>query len=218
MIPTRRFGCGQTESRLEELLAQGSFRGVDRGAFLFDLPGRSVRFEPPAVQELPPGVETPGAYLEKIDDDLGVRLVLLVQAGAAALGVLDDGELERHKTIRKYMVRGSGRYQGTHLRTKGKSRYGSRLRLRNAISFFEEINERASAWDDELGGFDAVHYSCPVRLWAELTRSRVPPPFEPRDERLRRIPMGVRPPSHAELRRIVFELTHGRVEERDAGS
>ena len=38
-------------------------------------------------------------------------------------------ELVRHKVFKRYVVRGRGRAQPTHLKSKGKSRYGSRLRL-----------------------------------------------------------------------------------------
>ena len=44
----------------------------------------------------------------------------------------DDGEIVHTKSIKKYVVRGRGRAQPTHLATKGKSRYGSRLRLQKA--------------------------------------------------------------------------------------
>ena len=43
-----------------------------------------------------------------------------------------DDELVAHKVVKKYVVRGRGRAQPLHLKTRGKSRYGSRLRLANA--------------------------------------------------------------------------------------
>ena len=60
-------------------------------------------------------------------------VLLLLQAGAMAIGQWDVDELMYHKAIRRYVVRGHGRAQPLHARTKGKSRYGARLRLQNLL-------------------------------------------------------------------------------------
>ena len=80
-------------------------------------------------------MEQIGDYAERLSED-GVegaecQLLLLLRAGAMAFGCWRGGELLQHKAVRKYVVRGSGKAQSTHLKTRGKSRYGSRLRLQN---------------------------------------------------------------------------------------
>ena len=56
--------------------------------------------------------------------------LLIMEAGRAAIGSVKESKLVSHKNIRKYMVRKKqGKAQLTHLKSKGKSRYGSRLRL-----------------------------------------------------------------------------------------
>jgi hypothetical protein len=142
---------------------------------------------------------------------LGRELVLLFQAGAAALGSWQNDECLHHKVLRKYVVRGKGRAQPTHLRTKGKSRYGSRLRLQNARSLLVELSEKLTDWDRECGGFDAVFYACGVRLWGDLLRCEPPPPFTAGDRRLVKIPWHVHEPRFEELERIRWRLTHGRL-------
>ncbi len=174
------------------------------------VPGDGPRIEllPPIVQR-GPSISDPEAFLEAREEKIGTLLVVLVQAGASALGVLEEGQLVRHKVVKKYMVRGKGHYQGTHLKTKGKSRYGSRLRLQKAVEFFLEINQKLTRWDDEAGPFDRVYLSCPVRLANELYGAKVPPPFDRADERVEKVPLTVRVPSLKELRRVCYELTHG---------
>ena len=134
---------------------------------------------------------------------LGRELVMLVRAGAAALGWWRDGAMAAHKTFARYVVRGHGRAQPTHLRTKGKSRYGARLRLQNARRLTLEINERVDLWWREAGGFDAVYVACPERIWPDLRR----PEFDPI-----RIPLHVHEPRHEELLRVRRLLERGSVE------
>lgn len=210
-----RFSWQETRGRLEalalhhDLVPDAARRAfVERRAGGEETHRPAIRFAPPLVQPIPEGAHDPHAYLAALADDPGTVLVLLVQAGAAALGVWRHAEIVRHKVIKKYMVRGTGKFQGTHLKTKGKSRYGSRLRLRNTVAFFLEINERLREWEEEEGPFDGIFYSCPVRLWAEVFHAKTPPPFE-RDDPLVKIPLTVRVPSFAELRRVAWEITHG---------
>lgn len=214
MQPTERFSWEETEQRLTELAETAEPRVDDeRRAFTARLPnGARIRLTPPLVQAIPADVSTAAQYLDALSPDLELRVVMLVQAGAAALGLYSDGELIRHKAFKKYVTRGNGRYQGTHLKTKGKSRYGSRLRLQNARSFLEEVNERLAQWIDEEGEADVVHYSCPVRLWADLRRAKVAFPFDEEATPLHKIPLHVHVPTHEELRRVWYEISHGTIE------
>ncbi|MEM6299914.1 MAG: hypothetical protein AAF740_14595, partial [Bacteroidota bacterium] len=68
-------------------------------------------------------------YLFSIPEDPPPYLMILIQAGAAALGYFEYGEPALHKAISAYMVRQQqGKSQIKHLNQKGKSRLGSRIR------------------------------------------------------------------------------------------
>src|SRR5687767_1115631 len=57
-------------------------------------------------------------------------VILLVQSGSCAVGYFENGINLDHKVFRAYMVRKKrGVSQIKHLKTKGKSRAGSRVRL-----------------------------------------------------------------------------------------
>lgn len=210
--PPVGFRWPETGARLRVLLRTAALQPTHDGrAFRgeADDGGGLVTFTPPLVQRAPPCVQGPHDYLVWLPERLGLQLVVLLQAGAAAAGVWRDDELLVHKAIKKYVVRGSGRAQPTHLKTKGKSRYGSRLRLRNARELLVELNERLVAWRRELGAFDQVWYGCPVRTWAELLRTEPPPPFT--KEEAQHVPRDVDVPTFAELQRVRGFLTWGSI-------
>ncbi len=163
----------------------------------------------PAVLRLRPG-ETADALIRRAAAPLGREFVLLLRAGAAALGLWRDGELIEHKTFARYVVRGHGRAQPTHLKTKGKSRYGARLRLQNARRLLAEVNERGNAWLDSVGGFDAVYLACPVRTEPELRRAEPAPRYLVGLEPVR-VPLHVHEPRHEELLRVRRALERGAV-------
>ncbi len=192
-------------------------RADDRGrCFEAFMDHEAVRLTPPLV--LPPPVpgETASDWLGRLPRAPGVQLLLLLQAGAAALGFWRGDELVDHKVFRRYVVRGTGVAQTTHLKTKGKSRYGSRLRLQNFRRLLEEVNERLTGWWEAAGGCEAVFYSCPVRTWPELFAVRPAPPFDQRDPILRRIPLDVHAPRFEELVRVRHQLERATLETEDA--
>ena len=138
------------------------------------------------------------------------HVVVLMRAGSASMGYWIDGELAAHKVIRKYMVRKKqGRMQIAYLSSKGKSRAGSRVRLRESLEFFEEINQKLADWFEEYGEPETIFHSSPIRLKSHWFGSKVPPPFEPEDERLIHVPFHVHQPVHEELLRIHRLLTTG---------
>jgi hypothetical protein len=167
----------------------------------------------PLLQPIPDGPWDYHAYLASLDRPPGTVFVLLLQAGACSMGLWRDSILVRHKVIKKYVVRGQGRAQPGYLKTKGKSRFGSRLRLRNAKSLLQEANEKMVAWWEAEGPFARVFASCPVRLWPELFGADPPPPFPQRGFHSR-IPLTVKVPSFDELGRVWWHLSHGRVTEQ----
>ncbi|WDE97015.1 hypothetical protein PQO03_03445 [Lentisphaera profundi] len=119
----------------------------------------------PAFYPTPKKQEPLWSYLEEhtLSLDIPKYIVLLMESGRAAIGIFEDGKVLEHKNIRKYMVRKKqGKSQLNHLKTKGKSRYGSRLRLRESEAFFDEIIERLST--DTYSQCKQLIYHCPVRL------------------------------------------------------
>jgi hypothetical protein len=159
--------------------------------------------------------EAIGDYERRIGqrlDRVGSSALVLLQAGAAALGYWQDDELLAHKAIKKYVVRGSGKAQPTHRKTRGKSRYGSRLRLQNWTRLLVAVNERLHDWWSAHGVPAQIFHAAPVRSWPELFAVAPPPPFDQRDARLRRVPLHVHVPDFAELQRVRRWLARGRLE------
>jgi hypothetical protein len=142
-------------------------------------------------------------YFPKTSPETPPYLIILMQAGNAALGYFEEGEVVEHKVIRKYMVRKKqGKAQITYLHKKGKSRAGSRVRLADTMQFFEDINQKLIDWDDFEGIFEnteRVLYSCPPRLWGMLFNAKTPPPFERNDPKYIKIPLDVSVPIFDEL-------------------
>jgi hypothetical protein len=121
-------------------------------------------------------------------------LLMLIQAGHAALGYYQDDKLQHHKVIRKYMVRKKqGKAQLKYLKTRGKSRAGSRIRLANSVLFFEEINQYLNDWVKQ--NRETIIYSCGPMLWGMLFQSKTPPPFDKKDQRLKKLPLSIDVPN-----------------------
>ncbi len=141
-------------------------------------------------------------------------LILLIQAGNAALGHYEADILLNHKVVRKYMVRAKqGKAQINHLKTKGKSRAGSRIRLAQTDEFFDEIVEKLLDW--EVENVDLIFYSAAIHWWNNLFEADNLPPFEKDDERLRKIPLDVNTPNFEELQHVqqFIRQAHWRYEE-----
>ncbi len=156
----------------------------------------------PAIGGVDETTEGLADYFDKISTTLPNYLILLIQAGNAALGYFEEGEMSNHKVVRKYMIRKKqGKFQGSHLKTKGKSKYGSRVRLHNTLEFFEDINQKLEDWEivDEVA---RILYFASIPLWNMMFESKIPCPFEKEDVRLRKIPKDVHIPNYEELLRI----------------
>lgn len=151
----------------------------------------------------------PETYFTPFPIEEGPYLVVLVQLGAAALGLWEDGEWMAHKAIKKYMKRHKrGKAQISYLNTRGKSKAGSRIRLANTVAFFEEINERLQDLDS-LYEPTTIMLSCTAQVWGLLFQAKTLPPFEKKDLRLRRIPHNVHIPDFAELQRVQGLVSQG---------
>ena len=183
----------------------------DRGRAFVAAAGEG-RLVPPVLLAPPRPGESVEDYAGRVDVEPGSHVVLLVRAAGAAFGYWNGHELLGHKAIRKYVVRGRGKAQPTHLAKKGKSRYGSRLRLQNWQRMLVEINERLRSWWSDLGVPDRVFTSIPVRVFADLCAVDPGPPFVKRDPIVTRIPLHVHRPDHEELMRVHRLLANGRVD------
>ncbi len=135
--------------------------------------------------------------------------VMLIQTGNAALGFCKKGHLVHHKVIRKYMTRKKqGKSQLTYLKTKGKSRAGSRVRLANAVAFFEEINTKMSEWI-KVAGPESIIYSCTPMLWGMLFSAKKKPPFHKKDIGLKKLPINTGVPKFEILQKVVVYSKQG---------
>lgn len=184
-------------------LAAAAPSAVEAGGRWFEVAladGRGLRVIPAALAPAAPGQRDLVDHLDGLPERLGRHAVLLMQAGRSSLGWFEGGEAVETKSFQRYVVRGRGRAQPTHLAAKGKSRYGSRLRLQNAKALLEETNARLADWWRARGPADAVLVNAPKRLLASLFETDPPPPFGP-EHPLVRIPRDLpRPTSDLVLR------------------
>ena len=184
-----------------------SDRAVTRLQHIRDSAGPSLTL-PLTFPAAQPG-ESLVSYLESVPDTPPAQLILLLQAGHAALGYFDT-ECTHHKVISKYMVRrGQGKAQLTFSKTRGKSRLGSRIRLQQSLAYFREINEKLSDWSDQIDATEQIFLSCPIRFRHELFHGKTQPPFTEEDSRLRKVPFSTHRPTFKELNRIRFLLKAG---------
>ncbi|GAB5527872.1 MAG: hypothetical protein Roseis2KO_57440 [Roseivirga sp.] len=122
-------------------------------------------------------------------------IMVLVQSGSASIGVFQGEHCLEHKVFGSYMVRKKqGKSQIKHLKTKGKSRAGSRVRLASTLEFFENINTRLQTHFNQYE-FERIAMSCSKILIPYLFNSKVATPFDKRDERIYRIPKHLHQPN-----------------------
>ncbi len=158
--------------------------------------------------------ESVESYLAKLQPVPPPYLIVLIQAGHAALGYYERDRLLQHKVVRKYMVRKKqGKAQITYLHRKGKSRAGSRIRLANTVAFFNEINACLGSWPHATA--QRVLFSCSARMWGLLHGAKIPPPFAKNDPRLAKIPKSVRTPNFKELQAINYFIHQGQLVSAD---
>ena len=138
-------------------------------------------------------------------DDYHMALVM-IRAGIATTGYFHDGALIDHKVFRAYMVRQKqGKSQIKYLKTKGKSRAGSRIRLGESELFFEEINERLNQYASNYP-IDHWGISCSKTLWPYFFGAATPPPFDKKQDNLLGIPFHVQHPDFETLQLIHKKL------------
>ncbi len=197
--------CAETLARLD---AESNLIVEPKGRFF---ESERVRVKPPLVFPLTPECTSLSDYLAALPEEPSRHSVLLMQAGAVSLGRFEGARPVATKSLRRYVVRGKGRAQPLHLKTKGKSRYGSRLRLANARRLLIETNEKLIEWEKEFGPADRVYISCPVRLLSSVFETTPAPPFE-KSGPLVKIPLDLPRPTTEVLLRTYRSLEYGRIE------
>lgn len=150
-------------------------------------------------------------YLSEMPNLDARYFLILIQAGHSALAYFEGENMLHHKVIKKYMVRGKGKAQIGYLQTRGKSKAGSRIRLANSLSFFEDINEKLGEWEVEAEA-GRILYSCGLTLMPHWFQSKVLPPFDKEDPRLCKIPYDCDRPDLEELKRLDKLVKKGRYE------
>ncbi len=145
-------------------------------------------------------------------------VMVLVQSGSASIGVFQNEGCLEHKVYGSYMVRKKqGKSQIKHLKTKGKSRAGSRVRLASTLEFFENINTRLQAHFNQYE-FDRIAMSCSKILIPYLFNSKVVTPFDKRDERIYRIPRHLHQPNYEVMLGMQRYLNKGELVFDEAGN
>ena len=141
----------------------------------------------------------------QILDDVHYCLTL-VRAGQAAVGYFHQGILLDHKVFRGYLVRQKqGKSQFKYLKTKGKSRAGSRIRLEETLVFFKEINERLQVYAKQYP-LNFWGLGCAKTMWPLLFDGEVKPPFSSKSAELIELPYPFTKGSYEELKELELRL------------
>jgi hypothetical protein len=129
-----------------------------------------------------------------------------VRAGQAAIGYFHQGNLLDHKVFRAYLVRQKqGMSQFKYLKTKGKSRAGSRIRLEETLVFFKEINERLQVYAKQYP-LNFWGLGCAKTMWPLLVDGEVKPPFTSKSPELIELPYPFAKGSYEELQELELRL------------
>ncbi|RED97906.1 hypothetical protein [Marinoscillum furvescens] len=149
----------------------------------------------------------------QVTDDLQVvdheamSLYLAVESGNAAICLMDGTELEYHTTFSAYMTRKKqGFSQIKYLNKKGKSRAGSRVRLAETVTFFENINTTMVELMEDYA-IDRLGLSCSTSLIPYLFQSKVPFPVDKKDSMLYKIPLHIPQSNFTNLKAAIDELS-----------
>lgn len=133
-------------------------------------------------------------------------LYLSIESGHAAICVMEGKTNVYHTTFSAYMTRKKqGVSQIKYLNKKGKSRAGSRVRLAKTIEFFENINSNLTELlaNHEI---DRIALNCSTTLIPYLHQSKVPCPFEKKDDRLYKIPLHISQSNFTHLDKAIKKL------------
>ncbi|WP_052444386.1 hypothetical protein [Flammeovirga sp. OC4] len=136
-----------------------------------------------------------------------VYVICIIQTESASVALVKNGLIVDHKTFSTYAVRKKqGKSQIKYLKTRGKSKAGSRVRLANTLNFFEHINERLETYFKE-NTIERIAFSCSKILLPYLFTSKVKCPFEKKDERIYKIPKHIPNANFEDLQQIHKSLS-----------
>ncbi len=155
--------------------------------------------------------DIPAGMLKLLLPNPPCYMLVLLQVGNAALATIENGQIMQHKVIAKYVTRKKqGKSQINYLKTKGKSRAGSRVRLANARLFFDEVND----WlvENLNNNTRTVLYSATPLILGMLFSSKHKSPLDKDDPRLRKIPLDVNRPRFAQLQYVRKKTEEGWIE------
>ncbi len=138
-------------------------------------------------------------------------IIVVVKSGMACVGLFKNYENIDHKVFRAYMVRKKqGKSQIKHLKTKGKSRAGSRVRLAETLLYFEEINKRLQVYF-KGNSVDLIIHQISDLLHPYFYGSKIAPPFQKKDTRLYKLPVHVNQPTYETLLKLNSYLLKAQV-------
>jgi hypothetical protein len=158
-----------------------------------------LRLRLPLMLPLQKETEAFGDYVDRLSHTIPPYVILLVQAGKAALGYFENGEVVYHKVLQRYAVRRKhGKSQVKHLKKKGSKSAGGQLRMRQTQALFDDVNGKLTEWGIGYSNHPILYY-CPTNLWQFFFSAKTAPPFDRKDDRLRKIPRDIRIPSYEEL-------------------
>src|SRR5690606_721298 len=165
---------------------------------------------------LPISMDSPQAFYD-YPEDRSNYVLLMIRSGIASVGYFEDGSNMDHKVFRAYMVRKKqGMSQIKYLKTKGKSRAGSRARIADAREFFEDINTRLARYLDDFH-IERSGLSCQASLFPFLFKSKIPTPFEKNDPRILKIPKHIQHPTFEALLDTNAYLLQGELQYKEEG-
>jgi hypothetical protein len=128
-------------------------------------------------------------------------LIIVIHSGEAALAYSEEDQIIEHKMVKAYMVRQKqGKSQIKYLKTRGKSKAGSRVRLAGTDHFFDEINQKIVEWDDYFE-IDKIAISCNKTLQPYFF-NRPEAALQKNDDRLFKIPKHIQEANYDNLTSI----------------
>ncbi|UJP67102.1 hypothetical protein IPZ59_14905 [Mongoliitalea daihaiensis] len=139
------------------------------------------------------------------------HVIVAVRAGLAGLVCYENQELVDHKVFRAYMVRKKqGKSQIKYLKTKGKSRAGSRVRLGETKEFFKQIAERLQDYEARMR-VDHVFLSCATTLIPYLFEDNSFLKTAKIQKQISKIPFHIQQPTFENLLKAHHQLTFNQI-------
>lgn len=209
-MPKIRPHSGLSPSQLQEWLQELPQSGLEYEVACGGIWWSDPRADQPARQWL----RAPLMYLQ--DEELAYpqilqrrlqspepALIILMQAGMAALALVRGEQVLGSRIVRRYMVRKSqGKAQYSYLQQRGKSRLGSRIRLQQTKKFFQDVNSQLHDWLRREPSIERIFLSCGPRLKGLWYGEAQKPPIDKKDPRWQRIPLSLGDANQDELQRV----------------